>query len=155
MATKKKSKVKGGSVHEIDEINDKYFDENLHNNNHYMGFAMYITSDGKTVESNAIQDLKEFNSQPLSTQTRKGGPLVSILPAIEKTFDLKGDDLVELSTENKSLKNQIGSHDEKLFEESKAEQLKQIDDDKRANSFMSRKRKQMQKQKLNDKYQFW
>ena len=31
--TKKKTKLKGGSMHEIDEINGEYLDEILHNTN--------------------------------------------------------------------------------------------------------------------------
>ena len=31
--TTKKSRLKGGSVHEIGEINDEHLDEILHNNN--------------------------------------------------------------------------------------------------------------------------
>jgi len=50
-----------------------------------------------------------------------------MMPAIKKTFDLIGDDIVELSTENKYLKNLMGSYDEKWLEESKAKLLKQID----------------------------
>ena len=58
-----------------------------------------------------------------------------------------GDDIVELHKENKSLKNKIGSYDEKWLEESKNKMLKQIVDEKRANSFMSQmKKKQMNKQ---------
>ena len=57
-----------------------------------------------------------------------------------------GVDLVELSVENESLKNQIEDYDQKWFEESKAKLLKQIDDDKRANLIMSRMKKQMNKQ---------
>ena len=56
-----------------------------------------------------------------------------------------GDDKVELFTENELLKNKIGSYDEKWLEESKAKLLKQIDDEKRANLFMSRLQKQMKK----------
>ena len=39
---------------------------------------------------------------------------VSMMPAIKKAFDLLGGDLVELHTENESLKNKIGSYDEKM-----------------------------------------
>ena len=35
------------------------------------------------------------------------------MPAIKKAFDLMGDNIVELSTKNESLKNKIGSYDEK------------------------------------------
>ena len=52
-----------------------------------------------------------------------------------------GDDIVELSSENDALKIKIGSYDEKWLKESKANMLKQIDDDKRANLIMSRIKK--------------
>ena len=57
-----------------------------------------------------------------------------------------GDDIVDLSTENEALKNQIGDYDEKWLEESKNKMLEQIDDEKRANLIMSRMKKQMNKQ---------
>ena len=44
-----------------------------------------------------------------------------------------GDDIVELSVENESLKNQIGQYDDKWLEESKSKLLKDIDKEKRAN----------------------
>ena len=69
-----------------------------------------------------------------------------MMPAIKKAFNLLGDDIVELSTENDALKNKIGSYDEKWFKESKGKLLKQIDDEKRANLNMSRMKKQMEKQ---------
>ena len=47
-------------------------------------------------------------------------------PAIREAFDLTGDDVVELSTESKSLKSTIGSYDEKRLQESKAKLLKQM-----------------------------
>ena len=95
-----------------------------------MESAMQIISNDKTVRINTIQDLKELNSQCLSTQAKKGKQLVSVMPAIKKAFNLMGDDIVELSTENYALKNKPGSFDEKWLEESKAKLLKQIDDEK-------------------------
>ena len=68
------------------------------------------------------------------------------MPAIKKTFDFMGDDMVELSTECESLKNKAGSYDKKWLEESKAKVLKQIDHEKRANLMESRMEKQMIKQ---------
>ena len=61
--------------------------------------------------------------------------------AIKKGFDLMGDDIVELSTENDALKNKIGSYDQQWLEESQAKLLKQIDDEKRAKLMMSRMKK--------------
>ena len=82
------------------------------------------------------------------TQAKKGEQLVSMMPAIKKAFNLMGDDIVELSTENAALKNKIVSYDVKWLEESKERLLQQIDDEKRANLIMSRMKKQMNKQKI-------
>ena len=84
-----------------------------------MELSTHIISIDKTVGSNTVQDIKEINSQFLSRQAKKGEQLVSMMPAIRKAFDLMGDDRTKLSTENESLKNKIGSHDEKWLEESK------------------------------------
>ena len=81
-------------------------------------------SNDKTVRSNIVQGLKDFNSQSLTTQAKKGEQLVSLMPAIQKAFTLKRDDMVELSTENDALKNKIGAYNEKRLDESKAKLLK-------------------------------
>ena len=67
------------------------------------------------------------------------------MPAIKIHFNILGDDIVELSTENDALKNKRGSYDEKCLEESEAKLLKQVDDEKRANLIMSRTEKQIKK----------
>ena len=77
---------------------------------------MQIISSDKTARSDTIEDLKEFNNQSLTTQAKKGEQLVSMMPAIRKAFNLLCDDIVELHTENESLKNKIGSYDEKRLE---------------------------------------
>ena len=82
--------------------------------------------------------MKVFNSQCLSAQAKKGEQLVSMMLAIKKAFNLMGDDIVEISTENDGLKNKNRSYDEKWLEESKAKLLKQVDDEKRANIILSR-----------------
>ena len=107
---------------------------------------MQLSSNDTTVRNDTIQDLKEFNQQSLTTQAKKGEQLVSMMPAIKKAFNLLGDDIVELSTENDALKNKIGSYDERWLEESKLKLLKEIDDEKRANLIISRMKKQMNKQ---------
>ena len=107
---------------------------------------MQLSSNDKTVRNDTIQDLKDFNQQSLTTQAKKGEQLVSMMPAIKKAFNLIGDDIIELSTENDALKNKIGSYDERWLEDSKAKLLKEIDDEKRANIIMSRMKKQMSKQ---------
>ena len=69
-----------------------------------------------------------------------------MIPAIKKAFNFLGDDIVELSTENDALKNNMGDYDEKLLQESKNSLLKQIDDEKRANLIKSRMQRQKNKQ---------
>ena len=110
-----------------------------------MELAMQLISNDKTVRNDTIEDLKEFNSQSLSTKAAKAEQLVSMMPAIKKAFNLLGDDIVDLNTENDALKNNIGDYDEKWLEESKAKLLKDIDDKKRADLIMSRMKKQMEK----------
>ena len=70
---------------------------------------MQNISNDKTVRNDTVPDLKEFSQQSLTTQAKKGEQLVSMMPAIKKAFNLLGDDIVELSTENNALKNEIGS----------------------------------------------
>ena len=108
-----------------------------------MELAMQISSSDQTVRNDTIEDLKEFNRQSLTTQAKKGEQLVSMMPAIKKAFNLLGDDIIELSVENDALKNQIGNYDQKWLEESKAKLLKDFNEEKRANLFMSRMKKQM------------
>ena len=96
-----------------------------------MELARHFISNDQTVRSNTVQDLKEFNSQSLATQARKREQLVSMMPAVKKYLDLMGDDIVELSTENETLKTQIGDYDEKRLEEFELKLLKQIDDEKK------------------------
>ena len=54
--------------------------------------------------------------------------------------------MVEISTEDESLKNKKGSYVEKWLEESKGKLLKQIDDEKKANLIMYKMQKQMKEQ---------
>ena len=110
-----------------------------------MDLAIQLISTDQTVRNDTIQHLKEFNQQSLSTQTKKGEQLTSMMPAIKKTFNVLGDDIIELSVENDALKNQIGDYDQKWLEETKAKLLKDINDEKRANLIMSRMKKQMNK----------
>ena len=106
---------------------------------------MQLISSDQTVRNDTIQDLKEFNQQSLSTQAKIGEQLTSMMPAIRKAINVLGDDIIELSTENDVLKNQIGEYDQKWLEESKTKLLKDINDEKRANLIMSRMKKQMNK----------
>ena len=72
--------------------------------------------------------------------------MVSMMPAIKKPFDLMGDDIVKLNKEIDALNIKIGSYDEKWLKESEAKLLRQIDKEKWANLFISRMKKQMEKQ---------
>ena len=65
---------------------------------------MQLISTDQTIRDNTIEDLKDFNSQSLSTRAKKGEQLVSMMPAIKKAFNLLGDGIVDLSTENDALK---------------------------------------------------
>ena len=53
-----------------------------------MQLAMQIISNVKSVRSNTVQDIKDFTSQSLPTQSKRGEQLVSMMPAFEKAFDL-------------------------------------------------------------------
>ena len=97
-----------------------------------MELAMQISSSDQTVRNDTIEDLKEFNSQSLNTQARKGEQLVAMMRAIKKAFNILGDDIIELSTENDALKNKIGDYDERWLKESKNKLLKQIKDEKKS-----------------------
>ena len=110
-----------------------------------MESALQITSKHQTVGNETVQGLKDFKSQSLTTKAKKGELLVSMTPAIKKALNLTGDDRVESSTENESLKNVIGIYDEKWPEESRAKLLQQIEDERRANLSMSGMKKQMNK----------
>ena len=110
---------------------------------------MQLISTDQTIRNDTMQDLRDFNEQSLSSQAKKGEQLVSMMPAIKKAFNLLGDDIVDLSAENDTLKNKIGDYDEKWLEESKAKLLKDIDDEKRANLIMTRMKKQMDKKIKN------
>ena len=106
---------------------------------------MQIISSDQAVRNDTIQDLKDFNQQSLSTQAKKGEQLTSMMPAIKKEFNVLSDDIIELSTENDVLKNQIGDYNQKWLDESKAKLLKDINDEKRVNIIMARMKKQMNK----------
>ena len=110
-----------------------------------MDLAIQLISTDQSVRSDTMQDLKDFNQQSLSTQAKKGEQLTAMMPAIKKAFNVLGDDIIELSTENDVLKNQIGEYDQKWLDESKAKLLKDINDEKRANIIMARMKKQMNK----------
>ena len=69
-----------------------------------MELAIQIISNDQTVRSNTVQDLKDSNSQSLATKAKKGEKLVSLMPAIKKSFDLMGDHIVEIFTENEYLR---------------------------------------------------
>ena len=94
---------------------------------------MQINSNDQTVRSDTVHDFKEFNNQSLATRAKTGEQLVSMMPAIKKAFNIMGDDIVEISTENNAFKNKIISYDEKWLDEYNAKLLKQINDERRAN----------------------
>ena len=111
-----------------------------------MELAKQTFSNDRIVRKIKGKYLKDFNSQSLAAPAEKGEQTVSTMPAVKQPIDLVGDDIVELSIENESLKNKVGSYDDKCLEESKGELLKQVDDGKTGNLLMSRMEKQMRKQ---------
>ena len=74
---------------------------------------MQFLFDGNVVRSNTVQKLRDFISQSVATQAKKWDQLVSMMLTIKKDFDFLSDDIVELSTENKSLKIKVGYYGEK------------------------------------------
>ena len=74
---------------------------------------MQKISKANCVRKNTVQYLNDFDSQSLATQAKKRNHLVSMMPANKKAFDLLGVDRERLSTQNESLRNKKGSHDEK------------------------------------------
>ena len=110
-----------------------------------MELAMQITSSDKTVRRYHTR-FKRIQLSIFNDSMQNGRTAVSMMPAIKKAFNLLGNDIVELSVENDSLKNQIGEYNEQWLEESKAKLLKDIDDEKRANLIMLSMKKQMNKQ---------
>ena len=93
---KSKNKLKGGGNIEID---DNYLDGILPNINLQTDLTMQIISNDKTVRSDSVKDLKEFNSQSLATQAKKGEKILCMILAIREAFILKGDDIVQSSIE--------------------------------------------------------
>ena len=51
-----------------------------------MELVMQIISNDKTVRSNTVNDLKDFNNQSLATLAKKGEQLIRMMPAIKKSF---------------------------------------------------------------------
>ena len=96
---------------------------------------MQIIANAQNKRCNTVEDFKNFSSQTLATPAKKENSFFQIV-AIEKAFELRGDDMVEISTEDESLKNRKGSYVEKRLEVSIAKLLKQIGDEKRANLIM-------------------
>ena len=102
---------------------------------------MQIISIFKNIRNNTVRDLKNLNSQSLAAQVEKGKHLAFMMPANNEDSDLIGE-VIELSTENESLKNKKSSYDRKWLQESKTKFLKQFNNKKRANLIMSKREKQ-------------
>ena len=68
---------------------------------------MQFISNDKTVRKDTVQDLQDFNAQSLTTQAKKREQLVSTRQAnellIKKAFNLLGEDLVEIHTQETKL----------------------------------------------------
>ena len=64
----KKNKLESGANI---KFNDKYLNDMLHKINFQMDLAMQFISTDKTVRSDIVQVVKEFNSQSLATQAKQ------------------------------------------------------------------------------------
>ena len=69
---------------------------------------MQLFSNDNSVRNDTVRDIKDFNCKSLATQDKKGEQLVSLMSAIKKVFDLMGDEIVELTTQEETLKNEFG-----------------------------------------------
>ena len=67
-------------MHDNIETNENFLDEIIHNNYLQMELVIQINANDETVRSDTVQDLKELNSQFLSTRAKKGEQLVSMIP---------------------------------------------------------------------------
>ena len=94
------------------DFNDEFSEEILNIKNLKMELAMQIISNDRNLTNSRVQNLKGFTTQVLSTQAKKGEQLVSLMPAIMKTFHLMGNDTVKLSTENNFLVDKMVCYDE-------------------------------------------
>ena len=72
-----------------------------------MKLAIQTIANDKTVRSDIVQVFKAINNHSPATQAKKGEQLVSMTPAFKKVFNLMGDDIVELPTENDALKKRL------------------------------------------------
>ena len=93
---KSKNKLKGGGSIETEDI---CLDEILPKNNLQTDLTKQTISDNKTVRSDTVKDIREFNSKSLAIQAKTKEKLVCMIPANGKAFDLMGDDIVQSSTE--------------------------------------------------------
>ena len=82
------------------EINEKYSDKVIRSN--FWKNQEQFISNNEAVRSKT----KYFNSQ-----AEKWGKSASVLPSFKKAYDLKSDNIVELSTKEETLKNRNGSFD--------------------------------------------
>ena len=115
-----------------------------------MELSLQINSNDKISRCDTVQGIKDFSSQSLSTQAKKGKQLDSMMPAVENICGLNGVETKEIFAENKSLKNEIVSEDEEWLEESEAKSLEHIDDDKKAKLNKCRKKNKCEN---NNKWQ--
>ena len=65
-----------------------------------MELAMQSICCDKTVGTKTVRDSRDFNSQSLATQAKKGEELNIMTRDIKETFHLTGDEKVELFTQN-------------------------------------------------------
>ena len=71
-----------------------------------MVLALHFYSNSKTVRSGTSQDIKDFNSLSVYRQSQKGELIVSMMLCTEESYEIFGDDIVELSIKNETLESE-------------------------------------------------
>ena len=76
----------------------------------------------KKLREETIRDLKDYKSQSILTQAIRE-EFLTTLPAVKRRYNILGDEIMELDTENIILKNKTSAHHQKCLLESKERHL--------------------------------
>ena len=84
-----------------------------------MDVAKNLASFDKIITEGTLRELKDYKSQSFLTQSKRGEALAAMLLASEKQFNIMGNEIIELHTEENVIKNTIGDFDRKCLIESR------------------------------------
>ena len=96
---------------------------------------MELISNNKTGRSDTIQNLKDFNKQSISNPTGEKEQILAM-----------GDDKVESSNKNGTLKSKEGSHNETMLEKPETTLNQKIDKEKTVAIIIARMNEQLFKE---------